>query len=40
MSHLGYGEYNVRLPLYPLGKERVEELVQAYQAVKEGMVIL
>lgn len=40
VSHLGYGEYNVRLPLYPLGKERVEELVQAYQAVKEGMVIL
>lgn len=37
VSHLGYGEYNVRLPLYPLDDERVGELVQAYDTVKEGM---
>lgn len=37
VSHLGYGEYNLRLPLYPLNEERVNELVQVYKAVKEGM---
>ncbi len=40
VSHLGYGDYHVRLPLYPLNEGRVEELVQAYDAVKEGMRIL
>lgn len=39
VSHLGYGEYNVRPPLYPLDEGRVEELIKAYEAVKEGMVL-
>ncbi len=40
VSHLGFGEYHVRLPLYPLGEDRVAELVQAYETVKkEGAVL-
>lgn len=37
VSYLGFGEYNVRLPLYPLPEQKVSEIVQAYEFLKEGM---
>lgn len=37
VSHLGFGDYEVRLPLVELKQERVDQLVQEYEALKEGM---
>lgn len=37
VSHLGFGDYEVRLPLVELKEERVDELVQEYEALKEGL---
>lgn len=36
-SHLGYGDYELRLPLYPLAIERVKEIVAVFEQVKEGV---
>lgn len=36
-SHLGFGAYEFRLPLYPLSAERTKEVVAAYDATKEGL---
>ena len=36
-SHLGFGAYEFRLPLYPLNAERTKEVVAAYEATKEGL---
>jgi 4-hydroxy-tetrahydrodipicolinate synthase len=37
VSHLGFGDYEVRLPLVELEQERVDELVQSYEQLKEGL---
>ncbi len=37
VSHLGYGDYEVRLPLVALDKDRVSELIEAYESLKEGL---
>lgn len=37
VSHLGFGDYEVRLPLVELKEERVDELIQVYEALKEGL---
>lgn len=36
-SHLGYGAYELRLPLYPLNDNRVKEVVAVYDSVKKGL---
>lgn len=36
-SHLGFGDYELRLPLYPLAIERVKEIVAVFEQVKEGV---
>lgn len=36
-SHLGFGDYELRLPLYPLANERVKEIVAVFEQVKEGL---
>ena len=36
-SHLGFGDYELRLPLYPLANERVKEIVAVFEQVKEGV---
>lgn len=36
-SHLGFGDYELRLPLYPLAIERVKEIVAVFEQVKEGL---
>lgn len=36
-SHLGFGDYELRLPLYPLANERVKEIVAIFEQVKEGL---
>ena len=36
-SHLGYGAYEFRLPLYPLSDNRVKEVVAVYDSVKKGL---
>lgn len=36
-SHLGFGNYEVRLPLVTLPDERVRELRQVYETVKESL---
>ena len=33
-SHLGFGNYELRLPLLPLEKEKANVLVNAYKAFK------
>lgn len=37
VSHLGYGDYEVRLPLVTLDEDRVSELIEAYESLKEGL---
>lgn len=37
VSHLGFGNYQVRLPLVELENNRVDELVQEYEDLKEGL---
>lgn len=37
VSHLGFGQYEVRLPLVELKEERVDELVKEYKYLKEGL---
>lgn len=39
VSHLGFGDYEVRLPLVPLDDSIVEELVESYESLKKGMSI-
>lgn len=39
-SHLGFGDYELRLPLYPLNNERVDEVVAVYERVKKGLTTL
>lgn len=36
-SHLGFGDYELRLPLYPLAIEHVKEIVAVFEQVKEGV---
>lgn len=36
-SHLGYGDYALRAPLYPLDSDRVAEVIAVYEEVKEGL---
>ena len=36
-SHLGYGAYEFRLPLYPLSDNRVKEVLAVYDSVKKGL---
>jgi len=38
VSHLGFGDYNVRLPLVELNDTRVNELIKEYKTLKEGLV--
>lgn len=35
VSHLGFGDYEFRLPLVPLQESRVKEIVEVYESVKE-----
>jgi len=37
VSHLGFGDYEVRLPLVALDEDRVSELIEAYESLKEGL---
>lgn len=37
VSHLGFGDYEVRLPLVTLDEDRVSELIEAYESLKEGL---
>lgn len=37
VSHLGFGNYELRLPLVALDEQRVKELVSSYETVKEGL---
>lgn len=37
VSHLGFGDYELRLPLVALDEQRVKELVSSYETVKEGL---
>lgn len=37
VSHLGFGDYELRMPLVPLPKEKVNVLVQEYKTLKEGL---
>lgn len=37
-SHIGFGAYEVRLPLVPLSDDRVSELVEVYDRVRKGLV--
>lgn len=37
VSHLGFGEYEMRMPLVELPKDRVAELVETYNTLKEGL---
>lgn len=37
VSYLGFGDYEVRLPLVPLDDSIVEGLVNAYESLKKGM---
>lgn len=37
VSHLGFGDYEVRMPLVELPADRVAELVAAYDALQEGL---
>src|SRR5699024_1315816 len=37
VSHLGFGDYEVRLPLVALEDEVVSDIMRSYEALKEGM---
>lgn len=37
VSHLGFGDYEVRLPLVTLEDQIVEELIKSYETLKKGM---
>ena len=37
VSHLGFGDYEVRLPLVSLDQDRVSELIEKYDSLKEGL---
>lgn len=37
VSHLGFGDYELRLPLVPLEDKVVHGIVSSYEALKEGM---
>lgn len=37
VSHLGFGEYELRLPLIELEDQIINPLISSYQSVKEGM---
>src|SRR5699024_5328566 len=37
VSHLGFGDYEVRLPLVALEDEVVNDIMRSYEALKEGM---
>lgn len=37
VSHLGFGDYEVRLPLVELDNDRVSELIQEYETLKKGL---
>lgn len=37
VSHLGFGDYEMRMPLVELPEDRVAELVETYNALKEGL---
>lgn len=37
VSHLGFGDYELRLPLVALEDEIVSDIVRSYEALKEGM---
>lgn len=37
ISHLGFGDYEVRLPLVTLENDRVQELINVYENTKKGL---
>lgn len=37
VSHIGFGAYELRMPLVPLADEHADEMIKAYEDLKEGL---